>query len=300
MKTVLTTVLGWLVLASLSSDLLRAQAPAESAEKLRVLIIDGQNNHEWKVTTPILKNILESSGRFEVEVATSPPAGADMRGFEPKFADYGVIVSNYNGDRWSPAAEEAFESYVKGGGGFVSVHAANNAFPEWPEYNRIIGLGGWYGRTEKHGPYVYLDDGGKVVRDTSAGAGGHHGPQHEFQIRARDAEHPIMRGLPPLWMHTKDELYDQLRGPAEDLHILATAYSSPKYDGTSRHEPMLMTLEYGNGRVFHTVLGHADYSMKCVGFAATLQRGTEWAATGKVTIPVPDDFPTAEETSSTK
>ncbi len=300
MKTLLTTVLGWVVLASLSSGLLRAQALTESNQKLRVLIIDGQNNHDWEVTTPILKNILESSGRFTVDVATSPPAGSDMRKFRPKFADYDVVVSNYNGDRWSPATEKAFESYVKNGGGFVSVHAANNAFPEWPEYNRMIGLGGWYGRTEKHGPYVYLDDGGKVVRDTSAGAGGHHGPQHEFQIRARDAEHPIMRGLPPLWMHTKDELYDQLRGPAEDLHILATAYSSPRYEGTSRHEPMLMTLRYGNGRVFHTVLGHADYSMKCVGFVTTLQRGTEWAATGKVTIPVPKDFPTAEETRSSQ
>ncbi len=300
MKTLLTTVLGWVVLASLSSGLLRAQALTESNQKLRVLIIDGQNNHDWEVTTPILKNILESSGRFTVDVATSPPAGSDMRKFRPKFADYDVVVSNYNGDRWSPATETAFESYVKNGGGFVSVHAANNAFPEWPEYNRMIGLGGWYGRTEKHGPYVYLDDGGKVVRDTSAGAGGHHGPQHEFQIRARGAEHPIMRGLPPLWMHTKDELYDQLRGPAEDLHILATAYSSPRYEGTSRHEPMLMTLQYGNGRVFHTVLGHADYSMKCVGFVTTLQRGTEWAATGKVTIPVPKDFPTAEETRSSQ
>jgi type 1 glutamine amidotransferase len=300
MKTLLTTVLGWVVLASLSSGLLRAQALTESNQKLRVLIIDGQNNHDWEVTTPILKNILESSGRFTVDVATSPPAGSDMRKFRPKFADYDVVVSNYNGDRWSPATEKAFESYVKNGGGFVSVHAANNAFPEWPEYNRMIGLGGWYGRTEKHGPYVYLDDGGKVIRDTSAGAGGHHGPQHEFQIRARDAEHPIMRGLPPLWMHTKDELYDQLRGPAEDLHILATAYSSPRYEGTSRHEPMLMTLRYGNGRVFHTVLGHADYSMKCVGFVTTLQRGTEWAATGKVTIPVPKDFPTAEETRSSQ
>jgi uncharacterized protein len=298
MKTLLTAAIGWMLLTSLLDDNLRAQDTAESTDKLQALIVDGQNNHEWKVTTPILKRILEASGRFTVDVATSPPADGDMRGFRPKFADYDVVVSNYNGDRWSEATEKAFESYVSGGGGFVSVHAANNAFPDWPEYNRMIGLGGWYGRTEKHGPYVYLDDDGKTVRDTSAGAGGHHGPQHEFQIRTRDAEHPIMRGLPPLWMHTKDELYDQLRGPAEDLHILATAYSAPQYEGTNRHEPMLMTLQYGNGRVFHTVLGHADYSMNCVGFATTLQRGTEWAATGKVTIPVPEDFPTAKETRS--
>jgi uncharacterized protein len=300
MKMLLAVVFGCAMLTSLTSSSLRAQAPRESAEKLRLLIVDGQNNHEWKVTTPILKQILESSGRFSVEVATSPPEGGDMSGFRPKFADYDVVVSNYNGERWPEATEREFEAYVSGGGGFVSVHAANNSFPEWPEYNRIIGLGGWYGRTEKHGPYVYLDGSGKTIRDTTPGEGGHHGPQHEFQIRARDTQHPIMRGLPPLWKHTKDELYARLRGPAEDLHILATAYADPQYEGTGRHEPMLMTLEYGSGRVFHTVLGHADYSMKCIGFITTLQRGAEWAATGEVTIPVPNDFSAADQSNSTE
>jgi type 1 glutamine amidotransferase len=269
-----------------------------NGEKLRVLIVDGQNNHDWRTTTPLLKKALEVCGRFTVDVATSPPEGQDMSGFRPRFAKYDVVVSNYNGDRWSAETEKDFAAYVTRGGGFVSVHAANNAFPEWQDYNHMIGLGGWYGRTEKSGPYVYLDNNDQVVRDDSPGAGGHHGPQHEFQVRSRDANHPIMRGLPRLWMHTKDELYDSLRGPGENLHILATAYSDQKYDGTGRHEPMLMTLEYGNGRVFHTVLGHADYSMNCVGFVTTLQRGAEWAATGQVTIPVPDNFPTADKPSS--
>jgi type 1 glutamine amidotransferase len=99
-------------------------------------------------------------------------------------------------------------------------------------------------------------------------------------------------------MHTKDELYDSLRGPAEDMHILATAYSAPEQGGTGRHEPMMMTLRYGKGRVFHTVLGHADYSMQCVGFVTTLRRGTEWAATGRVTIPPPKSLPSATESMS--
>ena len=285
-------------LSIVASGAALAQPANAPSAKLRALIVDGQNNHDWKTTTPLLREFLEISGRFIVEIATSPPSGADMSGFRPRFADYDVVVSNYNGDRWPAATEREFESYMAGGGGFVIVHAANNAFPDWPAYNRIIGLGGWGGRTEKSGPYVYVSDAGSLTRDPSPGAGGHHGPQHEFQIRTRDPDHPIMRGLPPLWMHTKDELYDSLRGPAEDLHILATAYSSAEYEGTGRHEPMLMTLEYGNGRVFHTVLGHADYSMNCVGFVTTLQRGAEWAASGEVTIPIPAAFPSAKRPHS--
>jgi uncharacterized protein len=280
-------------------------------KKVRVLIVDGFNPyHEWQVTTPLMKKILEESGRFTVDVATAPiPAGyeadasrvldrVDNGSFRPKFSDYDVVIGNYVGPRWPAETEREFVEFVQGGGGFVSVHSADNAFPDWPEYSRMTGVGGWYGRNEQAGPHVYLDGSGKPVRDTSPGPGGHHGPQHEYQVRMRDTEHPITRGIPSVWLHAKDELYDTLRGPAEDMHILATAYSDPEFDGTGKHEPMMMTLEYGRGRVFHTVLGHADYSMKCQGFVTTLRRGTEWAATGEVTLPVPENFPTAEKAES--
>jgi type 1 glutamine amidotransferase len=112
---------------------------------------------------------------------------------------------------------------------------------------------------------------------------------------AHPADHPIMQGLPPRWLHTQDECYDRLRGPAEHLTVLATAYSSPDYKGTDRHEPMLMAIDYGQGRVFHTTLGHEDYSFESVGFIVTFLRGAEWAATGRVTVPVPPDFHTETE-----
>jgi type 1 glutamine amidotransferase len=270
---------------------------AEPKERIRVLIIDGQNNHEWQKTTPLLVKALKESERFVADVVTAPAAGADMSGFRPEFANYDVVMSNYNGDRWPKETEAAFVDFLRGGGGFVSVHAANNAFAEWPEYNEAIGLGGWFGRSEKSGSYVYFKD-DKQVRDDSPGRCGGHGEQHEFVVEARDPKHPIMKGLPARWLHTKDELYDTLRGPAKNMTVLATAFSDPKTGGTGRDEPMLMVLDFGKGRVFHTTLGHADYSMDCVGFITTLLRGTEWAATGKVTIGVPENFPTAEKSSS--
>ena len=282
-------------LAALASLFLLAQVGL--GEPMKALIIDGQNNHDWKTTTPYLKKYLEETGLFTVDVATSPAKGENMSGFKPNFSAYKVIVSNYNGEPWSQETQDAFEKYMRSGGGFVSVHAANNAFPEWKEYNQMIGLGGWGDRNEKSGPYVRFVD-GKITRDLSPGVGGSHGAQHAFLVEIRDPSHPITAGLPVKWMHAKDELYDRLRGPAENLHVLATAYSDPATRGAGFHEPMLMTISYGKGRVFHTTLGHALEAIQCVGFITTLQRGAEWAATGKVTQKVPSDFPTADKTSS--
>jgi type 1 glutamine amidotransferase len=160
----------------------------------------------------------------------------------------------------------------------------------------LIGLGGWMGRNEKSGPYIRFKD-GRFVKEQTPGAAGHHGKQHEFKVINRDMSHPITKGLPQIWMHAKDELYDRLRGPAENMTVLATAFSDPETGGSGENEPILMVLQYGRGRVFHTVLGDNPEAMKCVGFIVTLQRGTEWAATGKVSQKVPADFPTAEHIS---
>lgn len=260
------------------------QAALAQESVMRALILDGQNNHKWQATTPLIKATLEHTQRFSCDVATAPPAGGDMSAFEPKFADYDVVISNYNGEPWSAATNTALIEYVRGGGGFVSVHAANNAFPAWPEYNQMIGLGGWGNRTEKDGPYVrWRND--KFERDTQAGRGGSHGRRHPFEVIVRDISHPITRGIPASWMQAEDELYAELRGPASKMQVLATAFSSQATGGTGEHEPILMAIEFGEGRVFHTTLGHDVTSMSGTAFQITLQRGAEWAATGDVTQP---------------
>jgi len=294
--------------------------------KLKVLIIDGQNNHAvWPKSTIMMKQYLEESGLFKVDVYRSKytwkgdrekqylalaKAGATENlkdpksdpNFIPNFKKYDVVVSNFGWKAapWPEATQKALEDYLSNGGGFVSVHAADNSFPEWKEYNQMIGLGGWGGRNEKDGPYVYYNNEGELIRDTSPGGCGAHGPQGHFPITVRNSNHPITKGMPTVWLTAKDECYAKLRGPAENMTILATGKDQNPKPPTNRHEPILMVLDYGEGRVFHTTLGHDDYSFEGVGFIVSFLRGTEWAASGKVTQSLPNDFPTAEESSSRK
>lgn len=250
----------------------------KSSAKIKVLLVDGQNNHDWKRCSPVMIDTLQATGRFEIERAIVTKE--EIADFNPDFAKYQVILSNYNGEPWLEETQRSFVQYMKGGGNLVVVHAADNSFPEWKEFNEMIGLGGWKGRNEKDGPYVYWKD-GKIVRDNSKGRGGSHGRPWEYKVVVRDREHPITRGLPSEFLMVKEELYDRLRGPAKNMTVLATAFAE---GGSERHEPVLMTIKYGKGRVFHTVMGHSHTSMGGVAFQETLIRGTEWAATGKVSF----------------
>jgi type 1 glutamine amidotransferase len=285
--------------ACLVACLGHAPATLSAAEKIRVLIIDGQNNHNWRAMTPPMKADLERSGRFTVDVVTTPGPKAPRSAwdaFRPDFAKYDVVLSNYNGEPWPADVQKALESYVAKGGGLAIIHAANNSFPDWPAYNQMIGLG-W--RDPNFGDRLTIDDAGKVVRTLKGqGPGSGHGAAHPYKITVRNPDHPITHGMPTEWMHTTDELYHGQRGPANDMDILASAYSAKEKGGTGTNEPMIWVIPFGKGRVFTTVMGHAmgedTTAIRCTGFRTVMLRGTEWAATGQVTIPVPADFPTSD------
>jgi uncharacterized protein len=288
-----------LVFAVLWSIILFATTASAATSPIRVLLLDGQSGgpyHNWQLTTPVLKKELEDTGRFRVTVATSPQSGGDFSSFKPEFNKYQVIVFNYDAPDWPADLRLQFEQYMKDGGNLVIVHAADNAFPNWPAFNQMTGVGGWRSRNESSGPLWYFKD-GKLVSDTSPGAAGSHGNRLPFQVETRKPEHPIMKGLPQVWMHASDELYATLRGPGKNMTVLATAHSDPNNKGTGRDEPVLMVLNYGKGRIFHTTMGHDVAALSDVGFITTFQRGTEWAATGKVTQKVPAGFPTADTVS---
>jgi len=332
---------------TISSCSEKASKITEEPELLKALIIDGQNNHGvWPKTTIMMKDYLEQTGIFQVDIYRSkytyqgPHHGVvdslnhdQIKGlldtytlndgknyiatdsinadpdYIPNFEAYDVVVSNFGwqSSDWALEVKESFETYMKEGGGLVIVHAANNAWGDWEAFNTMIGVGGWGDRPLDKGKQIYVNDADSLVVAAANGEESSHGPEVEFLLTAYDTGHPIVKDLPTTWMHTKDELYDRLRGPAENVTVLYYAYSdveenaqpwAPENKGSGRGEPLLMTIDYGKGRIFHTALGHMDYSMESVGFITTLQRGAEWAATGRVTQKVPEDFPTSTKSSA--
>ena len=278
--------------------------PAETATN-KIMLLTGQSSiyHDWTKSSPLLERILADTGLFDIDVVKTPPAEASMDGFAPDWSQYAAVVLDYEGADWPAATRQSFEAYLSAGGGLVLIHAADNAFPQWPEFQAMAGVGGWGGRDESAGPMLRWRDGGPVIEQGEGIA--MHPPQHDFEVVTRTPDHPIMRGLPAAWLQAHDELYSQLRGPADNVTILATAKAEPPRPSASgENEPILMVIRYGEGRVFHTTLGHVSprdtlpvATMSSVGFIVTVQRGTEWAATGKVTQTVPTDFPTATATS---
>jgi type 1 glutamine amidotransferase len=271
----------YLMKLHLAAALFAACSCAAADRKLTALIVDGMNNHDWAAGTRAIQAILEGSGRFTVDISTFPAT--------PDFSKYDVVINNFNGGhtadgaRWPHDVELALESYVKGGGGLVVYHAANNAFLNWPEYNQMIGLG-W--RDKSFGEGIAVGPGGALVRvPKGEGLNPGHGPRHDFELYVRDTSHPITKGLPGHWLHPSEQLTHGQHGPAQGLEILTYAFSEVSHQG----EPMDWVRNYGRGRVYTTMLGHTwkgepNPNLDDVYFQALLARGAEWAATGKVTL----------------
>ena len=256
--------------------ILAMSAAAMQAAPVRTLIFSGQNNHGWRSTTPYLGKLLTGSGRFDVRVEEEPSGVTSAT-----LAHYDLIVVDYQGPRWGSETEQAVVDFVRAGKGLVVVHGASYAFsgldilgpghvrtgrtePPWPEWAEMVG-GTWAGNP----PAAF------------------HAPRHLFSVKFTDRDHPIARGMGAQFQ-TLDELYHGMRF-LPGAHPIAVAYDDPAIGGTGKEEPILVTTNFGEGRVFYSALGHEVPAMQEPGFAITLVRGAEWAATGEVTLP--PEFP---------
>ena len=248
---------------------------AAGPPKIQTLIIAGQNRHDWKATTPILRKQLEDTGRFEVRVVE------EFRGAGPEtLAPYDLVVLNYDNKnqdalRWGDRAQNALLDFAKSGKGVVVFHFAVAAFVGWDDFERMAS-GTWRPNN------------------------GHHSAGHDFTVKVTDPDHPITRGLKLEFPQPKDELYSNLKWHPESKHkVLATAWDDHAlYGGKARQpipgpgidQPMLWVQDCGKGRVFTTVLGHDGPAVSTPAFIVTFTRGAEWAATGNVTLPIPPDM----------
>jgi uncharacterized protein len=243
--------------------------------KIQTLIITGQNGHDWRGTTPLLRKALEDTGRFAVRVTE------EFRGCGPEtLAPYDLVVLNYYEMkkpelRWGDRADNALLDFIRSGKGVVVYHFSVAAFEGWTEYEKLS-AGNWRPNN------------------------GHHSAGHDFKVDIKDADHPITKGLKASFPQPKDELYANLKWqPSGTFHVLATAWDDHAlYGGKARQptpgagidQPMLWTVDYGKGRVFTTALGHDIPAVQTPAFVVTFTRGAEWAATGSVTLPIPDEM----------
>ena len=250
-----------IILCSLLSAIALAAAP------IRVLVLTGRTDlpyHDWRISTPFIRSMLNNSGRFDVRVIE------ELRGLSAAtLAPYDVLVLNYNGPRWSTETEQAVEQFLSSGKGMIAFHG--------------VSYGPFYGqqltgtrRMEGEPWAAYRSMMGSTWKLENIG----HSQRHVFAVKWVDSEHPIRRGLPPAFL-ADDELYHKME-LAPEAHILATAYSDPKVRGTGKDEPVIWTVPFGRGRVVHMTLGHDLAALSQPGFISAFVRGTEWAATGDV------------------
>ncbi len=287
----------------MAAGLLLTPGLAVSAvRRIRVLIIDGVSNHDWRLTTKMLRAVLTPTGLFDITVSTSPPT-ADAPGWDQWRPDFGacdVVLQTYNdingGPTWPEAVKSDFEAWVRKGGGVYFLHSANNAFSDWPAYNEMIGLG-W--RQKDFGPAIYINAHEKPVAIPAGdGEDTGHGKRFDALVH-RIGNHPVHKDFPRAWMTADVELYRYGRGPAHNLTVLSYALE-PK---TGRNWPMEWTVTYGRGRSYVANYGHVwkgdvqPVTLRSVDVEVILIRALQWLARRKPDYPLPSDFPTADAVS---
>jgi type 1 glutamine amidotransferase len=283
----------------------QAATSQPDSSRIKLLIVDGVSNHNWKLNTKLLVGLFEPMGLFDIAVSTSPPTAKDAGWdtWRPDFSKYDVVLQTYNdingGPPWPDDVKKSFVSFVQNGGGVFIYHSANNAFANWPEYNDIIGLG-W--RPVSYGTALQMSADGQITRlPPGQGRATSHAPRSDVLVHTL-GDHPIHQGLPKTWLTPMLEVYYDARGPANNVQVISYG-QDPRYKD---YWPLEWTVAYGKGRVYASSFGHVwsdeteinqPVDLLAADEQTLIPRAIQWLARRPITVEVPRDFPTADKTS---
>ncbi len=241
----------WIALLLVLISTLAFSNAAFAKAKIRVLLLSGDDvsAHNWQQIADATKQVLLASDKFEVTTAEQLTALES----DTLTKDFDLIfITRYNRQgTLSDKGKANLLQFVKSGKGLALSHLASASFPEWTEFQTMVG------------------------RHWVMGASGH-GPRSIIKATITPAKSPITKGIADF--ETDDELYAKLQGDAQ-ITVLVTADS----DWSKKTEPLVFTVKYGKGRIFHETLGHDAKAINNPTTAQLIVNGSEWAATGKVT-----------------
>ncbi|NWK57380.1 ThuA domain-containing protein [Verrucomicrobiaceae bacterium N1E253] len=222
------------------------------AEPIRVMLLSGQNNHDWKKTSPLLKNIFEKAGNVELSVTERPDllVAEDFQNIDVIVSNWNTVPKNSKVKEWPAPLKKAYVEFVKNGGGHLCVHAGSSSFYDWKEYHEISLM------TWKH------------KRTT-------HGRQHVFPIRVDDEAHPVCKGWNP--GQIRGELWRNIEVHPK-AKVLASSFSAEHDGGSETWEPCVFVGQFGKGRCFATSLGHDVRSLSQPKVEEIFIRALQWVS----------------------
>jgi uncharacterized protein len=239
-------------LAFVAALTLALPGAAQQPAKIKVLLVTGddvQPAHNWHEVSQALREILTTSGKFDVRICED--AGVlDSAATLGRYNLVFLALYNAKTPTLSADAKANLVGFVKNGKGLAVSHLSSASFKEWDEFPKLCG------------------------RCWVMGKSGH-GPRSVFKVRIANKDHAITQGVSDF--EADDELYAKLQGNAA-ITVLAEADS----DWSKQTEPLAFTVDYGQGHVFHETFGHDGKALQNPAVQKLILRGCEWAATGKV------------------